>query len=196
MFFRKAGKKQEWTDRELIARFKRTGDNELAGILFDRYIHLVFGVCLKYLKNEEQAKDFTMQVFEKLLGQLKKHEVQNFKSWLHVLTKNHCLMHLRSLKTRPVEISNEMMEASAMEFQPALHHEEEPSLEEDLEKLETCMQKLLNAQRQCLELFYYQKKCYQEIHQQTGFELKKVKSYIQNGKRNLKICIEKLNEEA
>jgi RNA polymerase sigma-70 factor (ECF subfamily) len=57
--------------------------------------------------------------------------------------------------------------------------------------LEKCIETLGDEQKQCVKLFYLQEKCYKEITESTGFDMNKVKSYIQNGKRNLKICMEK-----
>lgn len=127
-----------------------------------------------------------MHIFEKLIDAVKKHEIQNFKSWLYVLAKNHCLMALRSKKSKGVTIEDELMESSYQ-----LHPIDEEDLEDDLVKLEKCIDQLQNEQRQCVELFFLKKIPYITIVEKTGFELKKVKSYIQNGKRNLKICMEK-----
>lgn len=178
------------TDLELISAYQRSKDKELVGLLFKRYMPLVYGVCLKYLKDREPAKDMVMQVFEKLLLNLHNQEVQNFKSWLHVLTKNECLMLLRK-QSRLNEQSESINGSQLMELSIVAHHEDE-GLEEDVNKLETCIQKLNLEQQECIKLFYLEKKCYQEVCDQTGYEMKKVKSYLQNGRRNLKLCIEKL----
>lgn len=190
MFFKKRQKSELPDDQELIQRFLQTRDNHWAGQLFDRYIHLVFGVCMKYLKNEELAKDQTMTIFEKLIVQLPKHDIQNFKSWLHVLTKNECLLYLRAQKSRPLEVSGEIT-VQVMESAPFVHLNEEDELEMRIQSLESCIDALASEQQRCVRLFYLEKKNYQEIVALTGFELKKVKSYLQNGRRNLKICIEK-----
>lgn len=149
---------------------------------------MVFGTCMKYLKDREAAKDMAMQVFEKLLKELREKEVQSFKSWLYVLTRNECLMLLR--KNRP-----EINGVELMEYQLPLHHNSEAQLESDLSKMETCIEGLNAEQNTCIRLFYLKKNTYQEVCDTTGFELKKVKSYLQNGRRNLKICIEKLREQ-
>jgi RNA polymerase sigma-70 factor (ECF subfamily) len=57
--------------------------------------------------------------------------------------------------------------------------------------LEEAIQELSEEQKLCVNLFYLQKKSYQQITDRTGFTLMQVKSYIQNGKRNLKIILEK-----
>ncbi len=178
------------TDLELISTYQRNKDKELVGLLFKRYMPLVYGVCLKYLKEREAAKDMTMQVFEKLLLRLEDQEIKNFKSWLHVLTKNECLMLLRkqSSQNEKAQIVNG---TDFMELSIATHHEDE-ALDEDVEKLGTCIDRLNEEQQQCIKLFYLDKKCYQEVCDQTGYDMKKVKSYLQNGRRNLKLCIEKL----
>lgn len=160
---------------------------DLLGALYQDYMHLVFGLCLKYLKNKVEAQDAVIEIFEELVIKLKKHEVDNFKSWLYVLAKNHCLMKLRKQKTRghEEEIGDVFMESTSF-----AHHEEETPLEDNLDKLKSCIEKLKDEQRQCVDLFFLQQKCYKEIEELLAIDIKKVKSYIQNGKRNLKICME------
>ncbi|HEY9048081.1 MAG TPA: sigma-70 family RNA polymerase sigma factor [Ohtaekwangia sp.] len=174
------------TDADLLAQYKRTGDLSVLGELFDRYMSLVLGVCMKYLKDREESRDAVMQIFEKLVTTLKQHEVEHFKSWLYTTARNHCLMQLRSRKGKNFEeISPALMENDSFS-----HLEEEPEMEANLTKLEKCIETLVVEQKQCVQLFYLQQKCYKEIVQLTGFDDNKVKSYIQNGKRNLKICME------
>ena len=150
---------------------------------------------MKYLKEAQAAEDLAMQVFEKLLAKLADQEVEHFKSWLYVLTKNECLMYLRKQKTQGNQRFLPLSEQAFMENELWEHPDSEDVLEYDLSKLETCIGKLKTEQEICIRLFYLEKKSYQQIEQQTGFELKKVKSYIQNGKRNLKICVESLREQ-
>ena len=175
----------------LIDRYKSTGDMVIAGMLYKKYMHLVYGLCLKYLKHKEDSQDAVMQLFEKVAESLKTHEVSNFKSWLYVVSKNFCLMQLRS-KQHKIHRQTKDIYRVDMENGMMLHHEDEASvLEDDLSKLELCIEQLQNEQKTCVELFYLQKKSYKEIVENTSFELKKVKSHVQNGKRNLKICMEK-----
>lgn len=177
----------EIPDAELILLYKESEEKELVGELFKRYSSLVLGVCLKYLKDREVAKDASMQLFEKLMSTLLTHEVTHFKSWLYVSARNHCLMQLRSQKGKTTtEISSFLMESNA-----DMHLEEGGELEGNLTKLEKCIETLNTEQKQCVYLFFLQEKCYQEVAINTGYELNKVKSYIQNGKRNLKICMER-----
>jgi RNA polymerase sigma-70 factor (ECF subfamily) len=175
----------ELTDLELIMQFKQTGSNEWLGLLFNRYTSLVYGVCLKYLKDREEAKDAVMQLFEKLLTALKEYEIEHFKSWLYVTARNHCLMKLRSQKGKYTEeISPFLMETTGHQ------HLEEDEMESNLGKLEKCIEKLGHEQKTCVKMFFLQEKCYKDITVLTGYDLLKVKSFIQNGKRNLKICME------
>lgn len=174
-------------DHELIRHYQESGDLAILGHLFSRYTSLTFGVCLKYLKDREDAKDAVMQVFEKLVQSLKEHQIENFKSWLYVTARNHCLMQLRSRKGKFSEqISPQLMETGLI-----MHLEEEPEMEQNLLKLEKCIDALEGDQKQCVQLFFLQEKCYKDVAGLTGFDLNKVKSYIQNGKRNLKICMER-----
>jgi len=195
LFFKKSRNITEYSDQELIAAFKESGNNALVGELYKRYSHLVFGVCMKYLKDAQVAEDLSMQVFEKLLLKLADQEIEHFKSWLYVLTKNECLMQLRKEKTGGKQRFLPLSEQAFMENEHWEHPDSEDVLEYDLVKLESCIGKLNQAQEVCIRLFYLEKKSYQEIEEQTGYELKKVKSYIQNGKRNLKICVESLREQ-
>jgi RNA polymerase sigma-70 factor (ECF subfamily) len=153
-------------------------------------MHLVYGVCLKYLENRDDAKDAVTSIFEKLIIDLPKHDVDNFKSWLYVLTKNFCLMKIRSGKsaTRKMEAwqaEQEVFVESVDELHPIDEDENEMN-----HALQECIKKLKGEQQQCIILFYYENKSYKEITEKTKIDEKKVKSYIQNGKRNLKICIE------
>ncbi len=175
------------SDEELITQFKKTADQSIFGELFSRYQSLVYGVCLKYLKDRDDAKDGVMQIFEKLQSSLISQEIKSFKSWLYVTSKNHCLMRIRAGKGKiKVEISGVVMENTLV-----LHLEEEPELEQNLTNLEKCIQELVEEQRLCVRLFYIDEKCYKEVAEFTGYEMNQVKSYIQNGKRNLKICLER-----
>ena len=174
-------------DLELIRLYKESGDLKLLGELYNRYMSLVYGVCLKYLKDRDESRDAVMQIFEKLIQSLKTHEVEHFKSWLYVTARNYCLMQLRASKGKIFEeISPFIMESDSL-----LHLEDEPAKEANLSKLEKCMEELGDEQKQCVKLFYLQEKCYKDITESTGFDLGKVKSYIQNGKRNLKLCMER-----
>ena len=175
------------SDKDLVYEYQQTGNLQVLASLYQRYMELVFGVCLKYLEDSEKAKDAVMQVFEELVIKLKKHEVDNFKSWLYTLAKNHCLMQLRSGKNKKtVSISPELMQSGEeWHLNGALQKEEE------FKKLERCLQTLSADQQQTVELFYLQEKCYNEIVEQTGLDWKKVRSLIQNGRRNLKICMDK-----
>lgn len=195
--FRKKDRPTAWSDQELLDRYRDTGDLELLGTLYQRYMHLVFGVCMKYFKKKEEAEDAVMQLFEKLVDSLRQHEVSNFKSWLHVTTRNHCLMALRARKAGTAKEKTEVSLNDDMEYMLPLHHEEEEStLEADLQLLERVIDLLKPEQQACVRLFYLEQRSYQEVADQTGFELKKVKSYIQNGKRNLKILMEQQYEQS
>ncbi len=174
-------------DEKLLADYRLSGDLHLLGLAYEKYMTLVYGVCLKYYRNEEKSKDAVMQIFEELIIKVKKHEIKNFKSWLHVLTRNHCLMDLRKKQ----KINTFSIDALNMENEILLHHDYTELKEIRLNTMEKCMETLSTEQRASIHLFYLKQKCYGEVALETGFEINKVKSYIQNGKRNLKICIEK-----
>lgn len=175
----------------LLTDYRKTGNIDLLGRLYEQYMPLVFGLCLKYLKDEEQSKDAVMQIFEDLVKKLRVHEVSNFKSWLYTVVRNYCLMELRSSsKHEIISIDGEFMETGAF-----MHLTIEDVPEEKFKIMEKCIESLPFGQREVINLFYLEQKCYNEVSEITGFDLNKVKSYIQNGKRNLKICIEKNSEE-
>ena len=184
-----SGKHSGKNDEELLVQFRNSGNLDILGELYSRYLHLVYGVSLKYLSNRSDAQDATMHVFEKLVTELPKHEVTNFKTWLYVMTKNHCFMELRSRKTAEKRLEGLKTEQEFMESEGELHplDKEEGSVED---ALKVCIEKLKAEQKACIELFYFQKKCYQEIADELKLNEKKVKSFLQNGKRNLKICLE------
>ncbi len=182
---------KELSDADLLAEYKKSEDGVYVGELFERYTHLVYAVSMKYLKNDEDSRDASMQVFEKLFEDIKKHEIANFKGWLGMVTRNHCLMQLRSAKGRVHRDSKEFEEkdGDVVQMDTSLHLNDTNSREQQLNRLEYCITQLKDEQKLCIELFYLKQQCYQEIADSTKFDLKKVKSYIQNGKRNLKICM-------
>src|SRR6202012_827914 len=184
-FFSKPVNTDNTNDEVQLNNYRKNGDIAVLGALFENYVPLIFGVCLKYLKDEDVAKDAVMGIFEELIIKVKQHEIKQFRSWVYVLSRNYCLMQLRSDKKTEVVSLDEVME-----FPPFLHPEDN-NKEEALKALERCMEKLTEGQKQSIDLFYLKEKCYKEIADTTGFSLNDVKSYIQNGKRNLKICLDK-----
>ena len=176
---------QHISDQDLLAQYYESHDNRLLGILLQRYTMLLLGVCMKYLKDEEAAKDSVQQIFLKVIHELKRYQVQYFKSWLYMIARNHCLMQLRKLDIKSTKEINENI------------FEEEPPLQQHIEKeqllslLEISLDELNADQKTCITLFYLDKRSYQQISEQTGLSLMQVKSFIQNGKRNLKILVEK-----
>jgi RNA polymerase sigma factor (sigma-70 family) len=176
------------TDAEYVSAYRQAGDLEVLSELYGKYMEMVFAICYKYLRNEDAAKDATMEIFEKLITDLRSHDVQNFKSWLHSVARNYCLMELRSQR---VEVEHhDFLGDDFMENEPSEHQYDDWEIENDLSKLEKCLETLNSEQKSTVDLFYLQEKSYKEIVETTGFDLNKVKSYIQNGKRNLKNCIE------
>lgn len=170
-------------DEELVHLYRIKKNTEAFSILYKRYSHLVLGVCMKYLKNIDNAKDASMQIFEKLISDLPKHDIQLFKAWLYRVAQNHCLMILRSNNhlTKSVDIFPE----NSVEYEDNLH----PVMEKEqmLTKMEEAMDSLTDEQKKCVTLFYLERKTYSEIESITGFTFMQVKSFIQNGKRNLKL---------
>jgi RNA polymerase sigma factor (sigma-70 family) len=179
--------RNEMPDKELADLFRTTGNMDVLAVLFQRYMDLLYGVCLKYLKQPEASKDAVMQIFEELVQKLSKHEVENFKSWLYTLARNHCLMQLRT----PKNLKTVEFKAESMQLEEDVHLNGVLTKEENLQKLEGCLQTLSPEQKISVEQFYLQNKCYKEIADATGLDWNKVRSHIQNGRRNLKICMEK-----
>lgn len=172
------------SDSDLIRAYQSQDDQDALGALFQRYMHLVYGLCLKYLKSREESQDAVMSIFEQLSKKLKTQEVTYFKSWLYIVAKNHCLMVLRK-KTSQKEFNGLVMENEAV-----LHPNDENDIDNDLDALKDCLEGLKDKQKECVSLFYLKQKSYEEITNVTSFTLNEVKSSIQNGKRNLKNCLE------
>jgi RNA polymerase sigma factor (sigma-70 family) len=199
LFFKKKHKTESETD--LLREYRQTGDLSVLGKLYEPQMEMVFAIAMKYFKDEEEAKDTVMEVFEALIPKLRVHEVENFKAWLGMVTRNYCLMELRKNKSQSplileggVQYDNDDDENTSnnfMEISTSEHHTDSLDLEQNLTKLEDCLKTLNLEQKQSVELFFMQEKTYQEVAQLTGFEVNKVKSYLQNGKRNLKNCLEK-----
>jgi RNA polymerase sigma-70 factor (ECF subfamily) len=178
------------SDEELALIYFNTGDVNCVGALFERHMKTVFGVCLFYFRDRDIAQDGVMQIFEKLLFELRKTQTRSFRAWLSFVVRNHCLSEIRKNKGKY------FVRESYLEFemQEALLEEEERiesvSEEDMLHHLKEELPALKEKQRLCIELFYIREFSYQEVSDKTGFSLPEVKSYIQNGKRNLKLRIE------
>jgi len=173
-------------DAELVAAYRRSGDLTLLAALYQRYMDLVYAVTMKYLGEPETAKDAVMAIFEELAQKLLKHEVENFKGWLYTLAKNHCLMQLRSAK----RMKTGTFDPDHMQIEEEVHLNGVFEKEQQLDQLSKCLETLSSEQKTVVELFYLQHKCYKDIEELTGLEWNKVRSHIQNGRRNLKICME------
>ena len=182
------------TDQQLLENFHSLYDSKCLGILLERYTLLLLGVCMKYLKNEEEAKDCVQQIFLKTITELQKYRVAYFKSWIYMVAKNHCLMKIRDKQGKiPVELTEKLSSTPDTGSDSSLLWQNDKTLE----LLTESLKELNTEQQQCVTLFYLEKKSYQEISDLTGYSLLQVKSFIQNGKRNLKIMIErKLKEKA
>lgn len=174
-------------DQELLDRYYQSGDQQWIGILLERYTLLLLGVCMKYVKNEEEAKDCVQQIFLKVLTEVSKYKIDYFKSWLYMVAKNHCLMKLRNTQGKRIKELDDKtnLQDSETDKQDLLANEHTFSL------LEEAINELNEEQKRCVTLFYLQKNSYQQIVEKTGFSLLQVKSYIQNGKRNLRLQLEK-----
>ena len=177
-------------DNELLQHFCADKNNEWLGILLQRYTLLLLGVCMKYLKNEEEAKDAVQQVFLKTITELHKYKVEYFKSWLYMVAKNHCLMKLRDKVKYTAEINERILST------PDSEENKNEFIEKDvtLSNMQAALKLLNKEQQQCVTLFYLEKKSYKEIAEQTNYSLMQVKSHIQNGKRNLKQLLQHLQQ--
>lgn len=187
-------------DEELVHRYRNSHETAYVGELYLRYAHLVFGACLKYLKNQAEAEDATMQIFEKLISDLKRHHIQSFRSWLFTVVKNHCMMEFRKDSTEVKKKTKwNYNQQEIVENPDADHLQEREEREKDkdlvMQNLKEAVNELKDEQRTCIELFYLKNCSYNEISLITGYSIYEVKSYIQNGKRNLKNFIKAKNDQ-
>lgn len=177
------------TDNDIIAGFRKDEDKRWVGMLYERYAHLVLGLCFKYLKEKNAAEDATCDIFMSLFDKLNKHEVSNFRSWLYSTSRNHCLMILRSKKnghTVPINGQEPIVDEQALSIAKLKDGQ--------LDLLESKLEKLRPEQRDCLRFFYLDENSYVQVSERTSMDLKAVKSHIQNGKRNLRILLEQHRE--
>ena len=175
------------SDELLLARYVRTGEAEALGRLFERYMPMVYGVCLKILKDPGKAEDAVMGVYESLTQKVKEHDIASFRGWLYVLARNYCLMEWRKAQRRPTD----HYAPEDMVYHDAVENPAEYELPQDRAPLEKCLDQLNTVQRNTVQWFYYEEKSYKEISEMIAEDVGKVRSYIQNGRRNLRICLEK-----
>lgn len=194
MFLKRFRKPKPTNDLEYVAAYRATGDLAILGELYEQHMELIYAVCYNYLRDEEEAKDAVMNLFEQLITDLRRHDVQQFGPWLHSVARNYCLMKLRKNQAHPTTtlVTDAGSDANDEPLNRLLSDETDLSeLEEDLTRVETCLKTLPSEQQICLTLFYLERKTYTEVAELTGYALKQVKSYLQNGRRNLKICMQK-----
>lgn len=175
------------SDKDLVLLYKATHDKQMVGELYKRYAHLVFGMCLNYFKDRDDAKDIVLQIFEKLFEELKKREVENFKAWLTFVVRNYCISEIRKINSRANRNEEYQYELKQQAF--VMDVEDAKEKENSFEKLENALNNLNPFQKKCIELFYFKNMSYTQIVEITGYSANEVKSYIQNGKRNLKLLI-------
>lgn len=190
-FIRNTSADDSQQDAQLLADYQMSGDLSVLAGLYERYMGLVYGVCLKYLRDDQDSKDAVIEIFEGLIEKVRYHEIGNFKSWLYVVAKNHCLMALRKRKGYKIQ----SMDEDFMQLPAFDHPEIAMAKEQSLVWMEKCLETLNTEQQRTVKLFYLEEKSYQEVADATGYELSRVRSYIQNGRRNLKICMEKQTGE-
>jgi len=186
----KASRFDHISDSELLNKFNSDKNPEWIGILLERYTLLLLGVCMKYLKDENDAKDCVQQIFLKVLTEIPKYRIEYFKSWLYMVAKNHCLMRLRDRGGKAVKELNENHAVSNENNRQELLENEQT-----YELLEEALKDLNEEQRHCVILFYLKKNSYTQISEKTGYSMMQVKSHIQNGKRNLKIIVDRKMKE-
>ena len=179
-----------FTEAERLLQYKQDGKLDVLASLYEPYMDNVYGVCMKYLQNAEDAQDAVINIFEELVEKVKKYEIENFPGWLYQLARNHCLMKLRKEKNRP-----RVVELPVMQFSEVSHLDDVVEKEKSFNKLEHCLEKLNEEQKNAVRMFYLEDKCYKEIEVLTGLDSNKVRSFIQNGRRNLKICMEENENE-
>jgi RNA polymerase sigma-70 factor (ECF subfamily) len=184
------------SDLELIQRYKSTEDLKVVGTLYHRYTHLVAVLCMKYLKNRADSEDAAMEIFEVLIKDLKHYEVQNFKAWLFTVVRNHCFKRLRiQQREKDKEREFQKRDNSFMETDTIQDLEgESDTIQRNISNLQEALDSLKSEQRECIQLFYLKEKSYKKVVEVTGYDIKKVKSYIQNGKRNLAIYFNKIDK--
>jgi len=181
----------QFTDEEMLANYRLHRENQWLGALLQRYTMLLLGVGLKYLKEKTLAEDAVQQVFLKTITHLPAGPIANFKGWLYVLMRNHCLQQIRDNNIHFADSS----------LLPEIEAEQAPlgglpELEHTLEEMHEAVAQLNEDQRVTITLFYLERMSYEQIITQTGYTFMQVKSFIQNGKRNLKtILLKKLGNK-
>jgi RNA polymerase sigma factor (sigma-70 family) len=191
MWLRSKQRMDRFSDEELVGLYRDAGDMDALAFLFDKYLDLIFGVCMKYFKHAQDSEDGTMAVFEVLVVKLKTHEVKNFKSWLYVLTKHYCLQKLRQAKKTLTKDSEDIL----VQLVDEVHPDDVDLIERRENGLRDCIQKLPADQKRSVELFYFESKSYVEIAETLSVDKEKVRSFIQNGRRNLRVCMNKKKSE-
>ncbi len=185
------------SDEELVSLYQENGDMEILGELYNRYLEMLFGVCMKYFKDQIKSEDAVMHIFELVAKKIPQHNIEFFKSWLYRVASNHCLDVLRK-ESRDQEKKNSYINMQSRTSHRLIHEDDTSWMwkEEKLNALEACIEQLKAEQKECINLFYLQGLSYAELSEKLQVNWSKVRSLIQNGKRNLKNCVERSYEAA
>ena len=186
--YRWQNKNPEWSDERLITAYISTENASYVGELFCRYSDMIFGLCLKHLKNVQESEDASYELFELMISKLKTQQIMIFKPWLYRTSTNFCIDKLRKSKTNIIISLDDRFETVRDSLDISADFSEREAL---LARIDHCLKQLNDDQKVCIDLFYFQEKSYQDIAQQLNISWSTTRSYIQNGKRNLKICMEK-----
>lgn len=182
----------QYSDEDLVKKFQASKDSYYAGLLFERYNEMTVSLALNYLKNESDAEDAVMECFELLFKELKDAEVKNFGGWFYSVVRNHLLKLKKRRRERQgdelIEGYHDQEEGEGL-FDLLFDNKEEEITQLVKEVLET----LKPIQSQCVVAFYLNDKSYKEISNELSISENEVKSHLQNGKRKLKIELEKRN---
>ena len=188
------------SDEDLAAGFRESGNNALLGQLYERYLELIYGLCLQYLRDGGRAEDAAMDIYEQLQTKLREHEVQHFRPWLYRLARNHCLMILRRSANQLTRDSTSVpvhggADIADMYLGELMHQRVDDGVTADRETmltaLEACAERLNESQNACIRRFYLEGASYAEIADELACTTGQVRSHLQNGRRNLKICVER-----
>ena len=181
----------EQSDDELLSRYRSTKDQKWITQLFGRYVQLIYGVCLRYTPDVREAEDFTMEIYQKVSDKALTHQIKAFKSWVYVVSKHHCLEQIRKVTGRRIESFDPDFMQLRAELHPMDDMTDKLALEDKYDRMEYCLKQLNELQKKSIDLFYYQNKSYSEIAKIIEDEVSQVRSYLQNGRRNIKKCVER-----
>ena len=172
-------------ESSLLLKYLKTNDLSYLLELYRPYMHLVYGLAFKYVKDPKQSQEIVYCIFKKLIKDIKRQEVRVFGNWLYNLSLDFC----KQWRDRGRTESDQIVALGGSTQTPVEFYDDkdDDSFEEEISSMEDEVMRIKSQQEKCSQLFFKEQRCFQEIADITGWEVSEIKYHVKNAKRKTNI---------